>query len=190
MILCGFGLYEVEDYVEDDDVDDEEEDYHCGIEDGVAVYQLVEDFVGGAVAADEEHIVIVEKVVRCQSGNHEEAEDAKGDAHVFPLHTSHTCDDDIEACEKGDAVSNCGNEVRPGEDGVRVIVLRRAVGAENSAKGAKDKYEVQCSFLYSATSKCGEGDGYKLDAAKEEGQANLPIRRIIYTADDNFRNFK
>ena len=87
-------------------------------------------------------------------------------------------------------MSHRRDEVWPGEDGICVIVLRRAVGSENSAKGAKDKYEVQGSVLYSSARECGEGDGYKLYAAKEEWQADLPICRIIDAADDDFCNFK
>ena len=127
--------------------------------------EIIEYLIGRAVVAHKEHIVIVEYVVCYHSGDHEEAEDAKRNAYVFLLHTSHTGDYDIEGGKQRDAMSHRRDEVWPGEDGICVIVLRRAVGSENSAKGAKDKYEVKGGFLYSSVRECGEGDGYKLYAA-------------------------
>ena len=98
-LLGRFGFHEVENEVECDYVDDEEEEHYRGVKDGIAVYQLIEHFVWSSVTANEEHIVIIEEVVGDHSGNCKETEDAKGDADVFLLHTSHTCDGDIKTGE-------------------------------------------------------------------------------------------
>ena len=72
-LLCGncgrcvpslpFGADQAVDRVERDNIDDEQQDHAARIENLVAAHEVVEQIVGRAVAAHEEHIVIVEQVI-------------------------------------------------------------------------------------------------------------------------------
>ena len=170
---------EVKDAVEGEDIEDEQQHDADGVEDGVAADEVVDDIVGRAVAADQEHIVIVEKGVGDRRGDAEEEKNAEGDGDVLLFHACHTRDGDIERGKARDGVRDARDDVVKAEHGIGRVIVARGVGAKQRAEDAEDKDEVKRRLLEGAfLRKGGNGERDQLDRAKEKRKRIQKVPRV------------
>ena len=169
--LLGDELHDEEvDAIEGRDIQEEQEDDDQGVEDPVSVDEVIEDVVGSAIAAHEEHVVVGESDVDDVGDDAEGDQNQEGDGDVFLLHAHHAGEGDVNRCEARDGVGDAGIDIIEGENGIGGEVLASAVVAHGSAQDAEDQDEVQAGFLHPSLGESRQRDGDELDAAKEQRQ--------------------
>ena len=67
------------DGIEQRDIKDKKKNDQKGIQHGVATDEIVENIIGSAVAADQEHIVVIKQLVRHKGGDAKADQNGKSD---------------------------------------------------------------------------------------------------------------
>ena len=165
--------------IEDGDIGEEQSDDDEGIEHGVAVHQIIEDVVWGAISAHQEHVVVGDGDVG-DIGQHAYADhDGTGNGHVLPFHGRHAGDDDVKRSKARDGMSDRRRHIVEGHDGIGSEILPSEIIAHDRAQDAEAEDEIQASLFDPPLGKGRHGDGDELDGAKEKRKIHPPIPGIV-----------
>lgn len=190
--LVLFGSCGAIDEIKCGDVDIEKKDDEDGVEYRVSADEVIDYVVGGAVAAHEEHIVVVERVICAVCGYAKRGENGEAEGNIALFHACHARDDYVEGGEACDRVGDSRDYVIKAEDWVAGVVLSCTVGACKRAEYSEDEHEVEGDLLEPSFREGGEGNCDKLDTAKEEGKVVQPTHRVFssYAKQNYFEKLK
>ena len=177
--MCrGFGMlrlaHKVMHIVEAEKIDEKQSRNAQRVENGVTVYQIIQNVVGGAVALHQEHIVVVDEHVGNVCHNAEAQKDDSGGENGLSFQPCHTGDHDVKGSKTGNGVGDAGHHVIKGKDRIRIVILTCAIDTQHCAGDAENTDKVQGGFLDHAPGEGSQRDCQQLDAAQKQRQVVKP----------------
>ena len=176
--------------IEAGDVRKEKADDDNGVEHRVAADEVIENVVRSSVTAAQEHIVVIQQGVGNESGDAEGDQNGEGDPHIFALELAKPTDHNVQRSKARDGMGDTRDDVGEGQDGIGIIVLSCAIGAEDGAQNAENADEIQRGLFDATAAECGQRERDQLNAAQKQGQIHLPCVGAFHAGENDFQNFK
>ena len=164
--------------VVDADVQDKQQHHQHGIQHFVAVYQIVEDVIGGAVTGHQEHIIVIQQYIGGIGSYAEAEQNGEGDMNIVLLHAGHAGDQDVQRGKTGNGMGQTGNHIVKRQHGVAAVVLTGTVSTQHRAQNAENAHKIQRSLFQATAGEGGHRNGDQLDTAQEQGQIVQPTHRV------------